>query len=113
MHPREGWTEDRRQDGLSRRSFLRQGAAAGLLAGGASSLLAACSSGTSGTTSGTLKSGGIPLPRPNNPVTWQISTDNTAIKIEAPAPSEKDAAGKGDKADKAGDPAKLTEKDKE
>ena len=81
MHPREGWTEDRRQDGLSRRGFLKQGAAAGLLASGASSLLAACSSGTtSGTTSGNLKSGGIPLPRPNNPVTWPLSADNTAIK---------------------------------
>ncbi|MGH3182695.1 MAG: twin-arginine translocation signal domain-containing protein, partial [Streptosporangiaceae bacterium] len=55
MHPREGWTEDRRQYGLSRRGFLKQSAAAGLLAGGASSLLAACGSGspTSGTTSGT------------------------------------------------------------
>ena len=48
-----------------------------------------------------ITSGGYALP------------DNTAIKIEAPAPAEKDAAGKGDKADKAGDPAKPTEKDKE
>jgi len=31
MHPREGWTEDRRHEGLSRRGFLKQGAAAGLL----------------------------------------------------------------------------------
>jgi multidrug efflux pump subunit AcrA (membrane-fusion protein) len=36
--------------------------------------------------------------------------DNTAIKIEAPAPAEKDAADKGDK---AGDSAKPAEKDKE
>ena len=82
MHPREGWTEDRRPGGLSRRGFLKQGAAAGLLAGSASSLLAACSSGASGTTSGTgaSASGGIPLPRPNNPVTWPLSTDNAPIK---------------------------------
>ena len=26
MHPREGWTEDRRAGGLSRRGFLKQGA---------------------------------------------------------------------------------------
>jgi HlyD family secretion protein len=48
-----------------------------------------------------ITSGGYALP------------DNTAIKIEAPPPAEKDAAGKGDKADKAGDPAKPAEKDKE
>jgi hypothetical protein len=48
-----------------------------------------------------ISSGGYALP------------DNTAIKIEAPAPAEKDAAGKGEKADKAGDPAKPAEKDKE
>ena len=51
MHPREGWTEDRRAGGLSRRGFLTQGAAAGLLAAGSGSLLAGCSSGTT-TTSG-------------------------------------------------------------
>jgi HlyD family secretion protein len=48
-----------------------------------------------------ITSGGYALP------------DNTAIKIEAPAPAEKDAAGKGDKVDKTGDPAKPAEKDKE
>jgi RND family efflux transporter MFP subunit len=48
-----------------------------------------------------ITSGGYALP------------DNTAIKIEAPAPAEKDAAGKSDKADKPGDPAKPAEKDKE
>ena len=53
MHPREGWTEDRRAGGLSRRGFLKQGAAAGLLAAGAGSLLPGCSSGgTTATTSG-------------------------------------------------------------
>ena len=79
MHPREGWTEDRRAGGLSRRGFLKQGAAAGLLAAGAGSLLAGCSSGTT-TTSGAHAAGGIPLPRPNNPVTWPLSKDNPAIK---------------------------------
>src|SRR5690242_16324600 len=79
MHPREGWTEDRRGSGLSRRGFLEQGAAAGLLATGAGSLLAGCSSGTTSATTG-AKAGGIPLPRPNNPVTWPLSKDNLAIK---------------------------------
>ena len=83
MHPREGWTEDRRPELISRRGFLRQGTAAGLLLGGGSSLLAACSSSAkSGTPSGTqtITSGGIPLPRPHNPVTWQLYKDNAAIK---------------------------------
>jgi multidrug efflux pump subunit AcrA (membrane-fusion protein) len=48
-----------------------------------------------------IASGGYALP------------DNTAIKIEAPAPAEKDASDKGDKADKPGDSAKPAEKDKE
>jgi len=48
-----------------------------------------------------ISSGGYALP------------DNTAIKIEAPPPAERDAAGKGDKADKAGGPTKPAEKDKE
>src|SRR5258707_15170944 len=35
MHPREGWSEDGPgRPGLARRSFLRQSAGAGLLAGG-------------------------------------------------------------------------------
>ena len=43
MHPREGWSEDGPpRPGLSRRSFLRQSAGAGLLAGGLGPLLAAC-----------------------------------------------------------------------
>ena len=79
MHPREGWTEDRRGVGLSRRGFLQQGAAAGLLAAGAGSLLAGCSSGST-SASGTQAAAGIPLPRPNNPVTWPVSKDNAAIK---------------------------------
>jgi spermidine/putrescine transport system substrate-binding protein len=82
MHPREGWTEDRREL-VTRRGFLKQGAGAGLLLGGASSLLAACGgSGTSGSGSGSaaLTSGGIPLPRPRHPVTWPIFHDNKPIK---------------------------------
>src|SRR6516225_10757929 len=76
MHPREGWTEDRR--GLiTRRGFLKGSAGAALLAGGAGPLLEACSAAG---TSGALTSGGIPLPRPNNPVTWPIYKDNPAIK---------------------------------
>jgi len=77
MHPREGWTEDRREL-VTRRGFLKQGAAAGALLGGAGSLLAACSSAAG--TSGALTSGGIPLPRPHNPVTWPLYKDNPAIK---------------------------------
>src|SRR5215468_1937587 len=76
MHPREGWSEDGPpRPGLSRRSFLRQSAGAGLLAGGLGPLLAACSS--NGTTTGTTA---IPLPRPNHPVTWPIYKDNQPIK---------------------------------
>jgi spermidine/putrescine transport system substrate-binding protein len=79
VHPREGWTEARRGGGLSRRAFLKQGAAAGLLAAGAGSL-AACSSGKTATTSGAPTAGGIPLPRPNYPVSWPVLSGNQAIK---------------------------------
>jgi multidrug efflux pump subunit AcrA (membrane-fusion protein) len=48
-----------------------------------------------------ITSGGYALP------------DNTAIKVEAPAPAEKDAVDKGGKAEKAGDTVKPAEKDKE
>ena len=63
MHPREGWTEDRRPELLTRRGFLRQSATAGLLLGGGTSLLAACSSAKSGTSTGTgtLTSGGYEM----------------------------------------------------
>jgi spermidine/putrescine transport system substrate-binding protein len=87
MHPREGWTEDRRPELISRRGFLRQGAAAGLLLGGGSSLLAACSSSAKPATptgTPTLTSGGIPLPRPHNPVTWPLYKDNPAIASNLP-----------------------------
>ena len=78
MHPREGWTEDRRRRRAIPSRFPQQGAAAGLLAAGAGSLLAGCSSGTT-TTSGTHACRWVPLPRPNNPVTWPLSKDNPAI----------------------------------
>jgi spermidine/putrescine transport system substrate-binding protein len=78
MHPREGWTESGGRPGLSRRSFLKQGAIAGLLAGGAGSLLEAC--GSTSAASGPLTSNGIPLPRPNRPVTWPVFKDNQPIK---------------------------------
>jgi spermidine/putrescine transport system substrate-binding protein len=87
MHPREGWTEDRRPELISRRGFLRQGTAAGLLLGGGSSLLAACSSSAKPATptgTPTLTSGGIPLPRPHNPVTWPLYKDNPAIASNLP-----------------------------
>jgi spermidine/putrescine transport system substrate-binding protein len=80
MHPREGWTEERRTL-VTRRGFLKQGVAAGLLLGGASSLLDAC--GSAGTPGVTAK-GGIPLPRPNHPVTWPVFKDNPAIKSGLP-----------------------------
>jgi spermidine/putrescine transport system substrate-binding protein len=80
MHPREGRT-GRDASPLfapSRRDFLRQGAASALLAGGAGSLLAACSNaGASGQGAGT---NALPLPRPNHPYTWPIYQGNEAIK---------------------------------
>ena len=80
MHPHEGWTEDRRGELISRRGFLKQSAVAGLAVGGASSLLAACSSGGSAKApTASSSSGGIPLPRPNSPVTWPLYADNAAI----------------------------------
>ena len=83
MHPREGWQADGTPPipGVSRRSFLRQGAGAtglaALGAGGISSLLAACSSqGTGAQVSGT---NALPLARPTNPVTWPVFKDNQPI----------------------------------
>jgi spermidine/putrescine transport system substrate-binding protein len=79
MHPREGWSADGTRRGLSRRSFLKQSAGAGLLMGGLGTLLEAC--GTSTTTTGGAGSAtkAIALPRPNNPVTWPIFTGNHSI----------------------------------
>ncbi|HEX9033701.1 MAG TPA: extracellular solute-binding protein, partial [Streptosporangiaceae bacterium] len=86
MHPREGWQADSTPaiPGVSRRSFLRSGVGAGGLAalgaGGLGSLLAACGSSPGpGAPGGTGRSGAIALPRPNNPVTWPLFSDNKAI----------------------------------
>jgi spermidine/putrescine transport system substrate-binding protein len=80
MHPKEGWQAGRPPiPGVSRRSFLRgAGAGAGglLAAGGAGSLLSACSGAlATGPTGATL-----PLPRPDAPVTWPIYADNKPIR---------------------------------
>ena len=87
MHPKEGWHQGRppipgvprASSGLSRRAFLQRGAGAGALALGASGvggLLSACS--------GALATGPVgkplPLPRPDNRVTWPIYADNQPIK---------------------------------
>ena len=79
MHPKEGWRDGKPPiPGVSRRGFLRRGAGAGaalLGAGGASSLLAACSAELLADTGHRA----LPLPRPNNPVTWPIYADNKPI----------------------------------
>jgi len=83
MHPREGWQADGTppHPGLSRRGFLKQAAASGLVLGGAGSMLAACGGSGSGSAGSTpLTSGGIPLPRPDNPVSWPIFSSNKPIK---------------------------------
>ncbi len=66
------------RDGVSRRNFLRSGAGAGaalLGAGGVGGLLSACSD--------ALATGPVgkplPLPRPDDPVTWPVYADNPAI----------------------------------
>lgn len=79
MHPREGWSEDRPRLEITRRGFL----GTGLAAGGLSALLAAC--GTSTTTGSTGPTAhGIPLPRPNHPVTWPVFSGNKPIKSGLP-----------------------------
>jgi spermidine/putrescine transport system substrate-binding protein len=74
MHPREGWPADgsRPPGWPTRRSFLRGGVAAGLLAGAGGTLLSACASDLSGNAN-------VPLPRPSNPVTWPSFNDNQPI----------------------------------
>jgi spermidine/putrescine transport system substrate-binding protein len=77
-HPREGWTEDgppRPQ--MSRRGFLTRTAGAGLAALAGGSLLEACAPALAG-------SGTVPLPRPNNPVSWPLFAGNPAIKSGLP-----------------------------
>ncbi|HTW00587.1 MAG TPA: hypothetical protein VMF87_09835, partial [Streptosporangiaceae bacterium] len=70
VHPREGWQGDAsRRPLVSRRGFLARGAgaAAAALAGG--SLLDACAPALAGF-------GSLPLPRPDNPVTWPVFASN-------------------------------------
>ena len=75
MHPREGWSEGGRRSPVSRRGFLKQAGAAGLLMGGVGSLLEACGSPASSTNTASS----IPLPRPSHPVTWPTFSGNKAI----------------------------------
>jgi spermidine/putrescine transport system substrate-binding protein len=79
VHPREGWQGHGAPRKLTRRSFLGRSAGAAL-ALGAVPLLDACASALAGT-------GTVPLPRPNNPVTWPIFTGNQAI-ASGQAPEE-------------------------
>jgi spermidine/putrescine transport system substrate-binding protein len=62
---------------MTRRGFLARTAGAGLLALGGGAALEACAPALAG-------SGTVPLPRPNNPVTWPIFKDNPAIKSGLP-----------------------------
>ncbi|HMD93158.1 MAG TPA: spermidine/putrescine ABC transporter substrate-binding protein [Trebonia sp.] len=64
MHPREGW----QGHGMPRRSFLKGSVTAAALAA-----LAGCASDLTG-------SGSVPLPRPDNPVTWPVFTGNGPVK---------------------------------
>jgi spermidine/putrescine transport system substrate-binding protein len=86
MHPREGWNSDAaapglRLPGLTRRSFLARSTVAGLAMGGIGSLLDACGSSGSGSSVGSgAASHGIPLPRPDHPVTWPVFAGNKPIK---------------------------------
>jgi spermidine/putrescine transport system substrate-binding protein len=62
---------------MSRRGFLTRSAGAGLAALAGGSLLEACAPALAG-------SGTVPLPRPNNPVTWPRYAENPAIKSGLP-----------------------------
>jgi len=64
VHPREGW----QGHGMPRRSFLKGSVTAAALAA-----LAGCASDLTG-------SGSVPLPRPDNPVTWPVFTGNGPVK---------------------------------
>jgi spermidine/putrescine transport system substrate-binding protein len=70
-HPREGWQGHGAPRKLTRRSFLGRSAGAALALGSVP-LLDACASALAGT-------GTVPLPRPNNPVTWPVFSGNQPI----------------------------------
>ncbi len=84
MHPREGWQADGSppRGWPTRRSFLRGGAAAGLVAAGAGPLLTGCASDLSGNVT-------VPLPRPDHPVTWPVFQGNEPLA--SGKPPERDA----------------------
>src|SRR5215469_6847986 len=88
MHPRVGWRADgtRSRPGLSRRSFLRQSAGAGMMLGAAGVLGSLLEAGGTSSSSGAgvITSNGIPQPRPRQPVTWPIFHDNKPIKSGLP-----------------------------
>jgi len=78
--PRLGWQADgapRRVGRPTRRGFLKQGAAAALLAAGGGALLDACAPALAGNVT-------VPLPRPSNPVTWPVFKDNQPIASALP-----------------------------
>ena len=72
FHPREGWSGDGSTGSpvLSRRSFL-----AGAVTTGLAATLAASGTATAATSTGHL----LPLPRPDNPVTWPVYRSNPVI----------------------------------
>jgi spermidine/putrescine transport system substrate-binding protein len=76
FHPREGGPGDggARSSGLSRRSFLAGAATTGLAALAAGALGSAELAGAAASSSGNL-----PLPRPDDPVTWPIYKSNRPI----------------------------------
>jgi spermidine/putrescine transport system substrate-binding protein len=76
-HPREGWVEPGVRRNVSRRDFLA-GAGGAVGVAGLGGLLGACSTKAS-VAPGGGSSGGVPLPRPNNPVKWPIAKDDAAI----------------------------------
>ncbi len=81
-HPRQGWSDSDPSAGFSRRDLLKRGAGLGALAGLAPVALAACSGGTSNSGGGGGGGGGNTggsLPRPDDPVTWPIFSDNKPI----------------------------------
>ena len=77
-HPREGWQGHGAPRKLTRRSFLNRTVGGTLAALGSTPLLQACSSALAGT-------GTVPLPRPDNPVSWPLFKDNHAIASGLPA----------------------------
>jgi spermidine/putrescine transport system substrate-binding protein len=79
-HPRDA--RSHRPD-VTRREFLRRAALAGVAVPSAAAILAACGTSSSSTTSGGSggqQAGGVQLARPDNPVTFPISSDNPPVQ---------------------------------